>query len=877
MGDDENNTKYKARKNNADNTNNQQQDSAQKVAHTAGKGAATYFGGALGGKIYDVASKTKLGQAIEKRAGDAINKNPAMKRASQAADKSGVLDAANKGMDVMGGGTPGTTGTSTGSSSAPKDPSMQREGIKREGLEDKEPSAQNSKKNSLSLGAKNNNSSNENTNDGNSSGSAAVNGFIKKHWKFLLPIAGYAVGFLFIIVAVLGVIGVILGPAQTVIDFFGNAWDNLKTLVGYKSDEEWELEYYETLEKVQAEFNQKYGICIDINLITATLTVNMLNDDYLEEGIDSEDPDGAELTYNHDYRKMTKQIELLANMQIKRTVYGLDKEWTTVNPYNGTEIKYCTNPETESDKVYQTVDEDTVDNFEYEKSSIASLIQEIIAAGAGTPVRSSQTLREIARNDLEVGLFNFLTKKANKERNIEYVLYRPPFLVRLEDEDGNELDPPEVICDKDKITIPEEKKSLSIGELNDMESVYYWNLMDSFIGDYYAEYLPTGSNPPQEGTERYEKINEMIENIYLLYHEMGPGQYCDYSGNVCADETIQATCANGVTVTGEGAGVYDLESYIAGVLQHENAGAGIESMKANAIAARTYVLKRTNFCQNSIENSQNAQTFDPNPGAKAIEAAQATKGLILTYNGSIFLSEYDSYCYQDKDCPDSTCSGGTCTVTYTKQPNGETHQISIPSSPWQNYFIPGGGHAHGMSQLVANYMANQGASYKDILQYFYSDGVKITAMVNSENGEEADLICQENTGTGSQIPPGETYDSFDGEILVEWARKYIGNPYVWGGTSLTNGADCSGFIMTLVKDLFNISLPHSSKAMVNYGTPVASLSEAKAGDLLFYSDENGIHHVAIYSGEGTRIHAWSSKTGIVENAVGKPSHIRRLG
>lgn len=96
--------------------------------------------------------------------------------------------------------------------------------------------------------------------------------------------------------------------------------------------------------------------------------------------------------------------------------------------------------------------------------------------------------------------------------------------------------------------------------------------------------------------------------------------------------------------------------------------------------------------------------------------------------------------------------------------------------------------------------------------------------------------------------------------LCQYAKQFIGNPYVWGGTSLTNGADCSGFVMSVYKH-FGISLPHYSVSQSKCGTTV-SLSNVKPGDLIFYTRGGRINHVAIYIGNGQVCHASSPKTGI---------------
>lgn len=96
--------------------------------------------------------------------------------------------------------------------------------------------------------------------------------------------------------------------------------------------------------------------------------------------------------------------------------------------------------------------------------------------------------------------------------------------------------------------------------------------------------------------------------------------------------------------------------------------------------------------------------------------------------------------------------------------------------------------------------------------------------------------------------------------LVQYATQFVGNPYVWGGTSLTRGADCSGFVLSVFAN-YGISLPHSSVAQSNCGKRI-SASEAQPGDLFFYGNGSRINHVAIYIGNGQVVHASSPKSGI---------------
>ena len=97
--------------------------------------------------------------------------------------------------------------------------------------------------------------------------------------------------------------------------------------------------------------------------------------------------------------------------------------------------------------------------------------------------------------------------------------------------------------------------------------------------------------------------------------------------------------------------------------------------------------------------------------------------------------------------------------------------------------------------------------------------------------------------------------------IVNYALQFVGNPYVWGGTSLTNGVDCSGFTMQVYKN-FGISLPHYSGSQAQMGKAVSS-SEMRPGDLIFYANSSGtVNHVAMYIGNGQIVHAASRRSGI---------------
>ena len=118
----------------------------------------------------------------------------------------------------------------------------------------------------------------------------------------------------------------------------------------------------------------------------------------------------------------------------------------------------------------------------------------------------------------------------------------------------------------------------------------------------------------------------------------------------------------------------------------------------------------------------------------------------------------------------------------------------------------------------------------------------------------ANAAAAKKTGSGSQLV-GNGGGSSSGRAVANFASRFVGNPYVYGGTSLTNGADCSGFVMSVYAN-FGVSLPHSSSALRSVGYGV-SLADAQPGDIICYSG-----HVGIYVGNNTIVHASTAKTGI---------------
>lgn len=252
------------------------------------------------------------------------------------------------------------------------------------------------------------------------------------------------------------------------------------------------------------------------------------------------------------------------------------------------------------------------------------------------------------------------------------------------------------------------------------------NYKDKFISD--TGYLKTYRNNDLLKTD--DSVSNR-ENIYNSAVETARSTKDIFDSYGLKSNNVGNSFCSAITVTGDNAGTYDLEEYVARVVSKENLWAengNLENIKAQAVAARTYALRRTNNCTSSIENSTSAQVMAEEADALATQGTSEVANQVLVDDSGNYIStEYDAFCYTSVDENNYTlCQQG----------------VQIPTS-WVNSHISQAdlnfyqthNHGRGMSQWGSRYLSTIGYGYDQILSTFYV-GSTIKTLIPYSSGLE---------------------------------------------------------------------------------------------------------------------------------------------
>lgn len=206
---------------------------------------------------------------------------------------------------------------------------------------------------------------------------------------------------------------------------------------------------------------------------------------------------------------------------------------------------------------------------------------------------------------------------------------------------------------------------------------------------------------------------------------------------------------------------------------------------------------------------------------------------------------------------------------------GVKYQVHVQDQGWTNW-VSNGAQAGttGLSrrveaikiQLTGNIANSYDIYYRTHIQNIGWTGWSKNGAISGTTGQSLRMeafqiqLVKKGASPKTTSNTAQNVKPSTGQQIANYACQFLGNPYVWGGTSLTNGCDCSGFVMSVYAH-FGVSLPHSSSAIRGYGTSV-SLNNIMPGDIVCYEG-----HVGIYVGNNQIISASNKKDGIKYSSV----------
>jgi len=357
-----------------------------------------------------------------------------------------------------------------------------------------------------------------------------------------------------------------------------------------------------------------------------------------------------------------------------------------------------------------------------------------------------------------------------------------------------------------------------------------------------AEITQTKEDLKAAEKDRDKQYADMKLRIQYIYENGGDGAWIQMVLN--ADDI--SSMLNKAEYTQK---LYDydresLENYIAVVDQVTDLGNKLESEKADLEVMKANYEEQQATLETILAEKKAVSADYENQIAVAQEQAQAYRALIQQQSAEIQAIQAEKQRAAEeaarKAAEEAARKEAEKAVQRQAQQDAEDDDNSISQQ---------GNEDSDSSSYNDN---NDSSSYNDD-----NDGGSNSSDSGSYDDSSYDDSGSSDSGSSDSSSEESSAASYSGtgQSVVDYACQFVGNPYVWGGTSLTNGADCSGFIMS-VYARFGVSLPHSSGGMRGCGVSVP-YSQAMPGDIICYSG-----HVAIYMGGGAIVHASNAKDGI---------------
>ena len=364
-----------------------------------------------------------------------------------------------------------------------------------------------------------------------------------------------------------------------------------------------------------------------------------------------------------------------------------------------------------------------------------------------------------------------------------------------------------------------------------------------------AEITQTKEDLEAAEKDRDKQYADMKLRIQYIYENGGDGAWIQMVLN--ADDI--SSMLNKAEYTQK---LYDydresLENYVAVVKQVTDLGNQLESEKADLEVMKADYEEQQATLETILAEKKAASADYENQIAVAQEQAQAYRALIQQQSAEIQAIQAEKQRAAEEAARKAAEEAAQKEAAKAAQRQAQQDDADDDASISQQ-----DNEDSDSSSYSDNNDSSDSSSYDDD----DNDGGSSSSSSASDSYDDSsydDNSSSSDSGSSDSSSEESAAVSYSGtgQSVVDYACQFVGNPYVWGGSSLTSGADCSGFIMS-VYARFGVSLPHSSASMRSCGVSV-SYSQAMPGDIICYSG-----HVAIYMGGGAIVHASNAKDGI---------------
>ncbi|AYA99792.1 C40 family peptidase [Lachnoanaerobaculum umeaense] len=355
------------------------------------------------------------------------------------------------------------------------------------------------------------------------------------------------------------------------------------------------------------------------------------------------------------------------------------------------------------------------------------------------------------------------------------------------------------------------------------------------------------TSKPTEATDKIDVNSETVEPIKDTQAKKEPETIKAIEDTETAKVTVETVKAPESTKAAETVKAPESTKAAETVKAPESTKAA-ETVKApeSTKAAETVKAPESTKAAETVKAPESTKAAETVKAPESTKAAETVKALESTKAAETVKAPESTKAAETVKEPESTKAAETVKEPTEGSTQDKPVEISIGDAPTAPYG-PGGSSEKPKETEAPTKQAQ-----------------KESSSVTGENGGPGVTMKAETT-VATTAATKAAKEKVSRTALVAYAKQFVGNPYVFGGTSLTNGADCSGFVMR-VYEKFDISTGRNTKQQANNSREI-SIDAVQPGDLIFYGSGGEISHVAIYMGDGRVVHAANSKSGIITSSM----------